>query len=145
MGNPSGLGLAPPGAAGPDAGAAPPRYTWDPPEPLFSEAMIPAKGTYGRACPNPAFKSFSLPKWLLAHALPVLAALLVAALLLIMLELLISPAYVLPRSPTGAILVPVEWAYIVAAGTVIGLVLCEIIGKIIELVLAWLEAFKEMT
>ena len=31
-----------------------PPGTVDPPEPLFSEAMIQAKGTYGRARPNPA-------------------------------------------------------------------------------------------
>ena len=102
--------------------------------------MIPAKGTYGRACPNPAFKSFSPTQWLLAHALPVLAALLVAALLLIMLELLIYPAHVLPRSPTVAILAWVEKAYTVAAGTILGLLLYEIILNMVKYVRALLEA-----
>jgi hypothetical protein len=130
--------------AGDGAGAAPLRYIWDPPEPLFSDDMLKAKGTYGRARPNPAFRSFSPTKWLLAHALPVLAALLVVALLLIMLELLISPAYVLPRRPTAAILAWVEKVYTVVAGTVIGLLLCEIISNMVKYVRALLEAFKEM-
>ena len=113
-------------------GAAPPRYIWDPPEPLFSEEMIQAKGVYGRARPNPAFKSSTLSKWLLAHALPVLAAPAAAGLLLIALEWLVHVARVLPRSPTGAILARVEWAYIVVVGTVIGLILHQFIWNKLE-------------
>jgi hypothetical protein len=133
--------------AGDGAGAAPLRYIWDPPEPLFSDDMLKAKGTYGRARPNPAFKSrsFSPTQWLLAHALPVLAALLVVGLLLVMLELLISPAYVLPKRPTAAILAWVEKVYTVVAGTVSGLLLCEIALKMVKYVRALIEDLKELT
>ena len=120
-------GFAPPGAAGPDVGAAPPRYTWDPPEPLFSEGMIQAQGVYGRARPNPAFKSSTPSQWLLAHALPVLAALVAAGLPLMALEWLVYVARALPRSQTIAILARVEWAYLAVLGTAIGLMLYQFI------------------
>ena len=85
-----------------------PPGTVDPPEPLFSEAMIQVKGTYGRARPNPAFGSPALPQWLRAHARPVLIALAAFGGVLATLELLVYVARVLPWRPTVAILAWVE-------------------------------------
>ncbi len=51
-----------------------------------------------------------------------------------------TAAYVLPRSPTVAILAWVEKVYTVAAGTVLGLLLCEIISNMVKYVRALFEA-----
>jgi hypothetical protein len=133
---PSQAGFAPPEAVKPDAGAAPPRYTWDPPEPLFSEAMIQAKGMYGRARPNPAFKSFSPPKWRRAYIWAALAAAFAALLatggVLIALELLVYPARVLPWRPTVAILARVERVFFPLAVATVCLMLYQFIRDKLE-------------
>jgi hypothetical protein len=120
-------GFSPPGATDTVEEAAPPRFVWDPPEPLFSEKMIQAKGVYGRARPNPHFWQPTLPEWRLAHFWRVLAALVAAGGVLAALELLVHVARVLPRSPTVAILARVEWAYMAVLGTVIGLMLYQFV------------------
>ena len=104
----------------------------DPPEPLFSEAMIQVKGTYGRARPNPAFGSPTLPQWLRAHARPVLIALAAFCGVLATLELLVYVARVLPWRPTVAILARVEWAYLALVGLALGLMLYQFIWNKLE-------------
>ena len=118
-------GFAPPGAADTVEEAAPPRFVWDPPEPLFSEARIRAKGVYGRARPNFHFWQSTLLEWRLAHAREVLAALLAAGGVLAALEWLVYGARALPRAPTIAILAPVEWTLFVLGAAAIGLMLLQ--------------------